>query len=121
MCKLVKMKIGKRYIKVADIKEDYIKNVIDSVTLCSAIDKVVLFGSALEERCTARSDLDIAIFGRYPKQKMYQMKSYNDFVDSVVSYGELQDYDMLYFDNTKQNKDLILQDIENGEILFERM
>lgn len=120
MCRLVEMKIGERIVNVAEIKKDYIENIINSISLCSEIDKVVLFGSALEDRCTDFSDVDIAIFGRYPKNKMYRLKSYNDFVDSVVSFGDLQDYDMLYFDSTKANHDSILQDINRGAILFER-
>ena len=75
MCELVEMKIGKKRIRVADIKKDYIQNIIDSVILCKEIDKVVLFGSALEERCTDASDLDIAVFGKYPKNQMYRLKS----------------------------------------------
>lgn len=28
---------------------------------------------------------------------MYRLKSYHDFVEAVVSYGRLQDYDAIYF------------------------
>ena len=97
MCNLVEIAIGGRKIEVADIKKAYIENIIKCAPLCSAIDKVVLFGSALESQCTDSSDVDIAIFGKYPKNKMYRLKSYNDFVEAVVSYGELQDYDLLYY------------------------
>ena len=44
MCELVEMRAGGRYIKVAGIKKEYIQNIIESIHICSAIDKVVLFG-----------------------------------------------------------------------------
>lgn len=97
MCNLAEIVIGDRRIKVAEIKKAYIENIIKCVPLCNAIDKVVLFGSALERRCTDSSDVDIAIFGKYSKSKMFKLKSYNDFVEAVISYGELQDYDLLYY------------------------
>ena len=97
MCELVDISMEGRCIKVADIKKAYIENIMKCAPLCDAIDKVVLFGSALESRCTDSSDVDIAIFGKYPKSKMYRLKSYHDFVEAVVSYGRLQDYDLLYY------------------------
>lgn len=151
MCNLAEITIGDRRIKVAEIKKAYIENIIKCVPLCNAIDKVVLFGSALERRCTDSSDVDIAIFGKYPKSKMFKLKSYNDFVEAVVSYGELQDYDLLYYgieevhpmaekhsmEKKRSMKDVhsvedmhsvrgkadlgILQDIYKGEVLYERM
>ena len=51
---------------------------------------------------------------------MFKNKSYRDYVNSVVSYGEIQDYDILYFDTTKKNDSSIMKDINNGEVLFER-
>ncbi len=121
MCELVEMRIGERNIKVASIKKEYIQNVVANIHVCKAIDKVVLFGSSLHENCTQLSDVDIAIFGKQSKQRMYRMKSYNDFVNAVVSYGEVQDYDLLYFDSTKEYTDPIMRDINEGEILYERM
>jgi predicted nucleotidyltransferase len=121
MCHLVNLNVNGRTVRVADIKKDYIENIMSSIYLCKEIDKVVLFGSALEERCKEESDIDIAIFGRCTRNKMNHLKSYNQFVDSVISYGELQDYDMLYFDSSKPHNDIILNDINKGEVLFERI
>ena len=120
MCKMVGLDINGRTVNVASIKSDYVKNIVDSISLCNLIDKVVLFGSALEDRCTEESDIDIAIFGKESKSKMFKNKSYRDYINSVVSYGEIQDYDILYFDTNKKNDYSIMQDINNGEILFER-
>ncbi|MBR6147019.1 MAG: nucleotidyltransferase domain-containing protein [Lachnospiraceae bacterium] len=120
MCKMVGLDINGRTVNVASIKSDYVKNIVDSISLCHLIDKVVLFGSALEDRCTEESDIDIAVFGKESKSKMFKNKSYRDYINSVVSYGEIQDYDILYFDTNKKNDYSIMQDINNGEILFER-
>ncbi len=120
MCELVNLRIGKGSIKVASIKKDYIQNIIQSIPICDAIEKVILFGSSLNESCTDFSDVDIAIFGSQSKSQMYRLKSYHDFIDSVVSFGEPQDYDMLYFDSTKEYKDSIMKDISKGSVIYER-
>ena len=121
MCELVDISMEGRCIKVADIKKAYIENIMKCAPLCDAIDKVVLFGSALESRCTDSSDVDIAIFGKYPKSKMYRLKSYHDFVEAVVSYGRLQDYDLLYYSAEETDDSAVLQDSQNGAVLYERM
>ena len=120
MCQMVDLDIGGKTIKVADIKSDYIKNIIDCISKCSLIDKVVLFGSAIEARCTEDSDIDIAVFGRASKNKAFRDKSYIDYVNSVVSYGDVQDYDILYFDINRDYDSTIMQDINDGKVLFER-
>ena len=51
MCKVLPMTIGSRQIHVAEIKQKYIRNIIDAASQCDLIDRVVLFGSSLQERC----------------------------------------------------------------------
>ena len=55
------------------------------------------------------------------KSKMFSSKSYKDYIYSVTSFGEVQDYDILYFDSTKNNDSSIMKDIENGAVLYERV
>ena len=110
-------------IKVADIKKAYILNIIDACKHCSSIKKVVLFGSSLEERCNQLSDIDIAVFGDRSKAKMFRLKSYHKFVDEVIKFGgvnDLQDYDILYFEDGKAGDAAILRDIAQGADLYER-
>ena len=121
MCQLVSLNVNGKTISVASIKIEYIKTIIDNISRCDLIDKVVLFGSSLEERCTENSDIDIAIFGTKTKSKMFSSKSYKDYIYSVTSFGEVQDYDILYFDSTKNNDSSIMKDIENGAVLYERV
>ena len=120
MCKLITKKVQDRDIKVADIKSDYIDNIVSSASLCNQINRIILFGSAIEERCTERSDIDIAVFGSQTKSKMFASKGYKDFVQSVVSYGGAQDYDILYFDDRKEHAGSIMSDIQYGEVLYAR-
>lgn len=120
MCQLVSLDVNGKTINVASLKIEYIKNIIDNISRCNLIDKVVLFGSSLEERCTENSDIDIAIFGKETKNQMFKTKSYIDYVKSITSFGEIQDYDILYFYSSKENNSSIMKDIEQGAILFER-
>ncbi|SNU06209.1 Nucleotidyltransferase domain-containing protein [Lachnospiraceae bacterium] len=121
MCQLVSLNVNGKSISVASIKIEYIKNIVDNIFRCDLIDKVVLFGSSLEERCTEKSDIDLAIFGKKTKSKMFNSKSYKDYIFYVTSFGEIQDYDILYFDSTKKNDSSIMKDIENGVVLYERV
>ena len=121
MCQLVALDINGRTINVASLKVAYIKNIIDNISRCELIDKVVLFGSSLEERCTEDSDIDLAIFGSRSKSKMFGSKSYKEYIKSITSYSKIQDYDILYFDSTKNYDHSIMKDINNGAVLFERV
>jgi hypothetical protein len=63
MCHLVNLNVNGRTVRVADIKKDYIENIMSSIYLCN----------------------------------------------------------MLYFDSSKPHNDIILNDINKGEVLFERI
>ncbi|SEA35530.1 Nucleotidyltransferase domain-containing protein [Oribacterium sp. KHPX15] len=120
MCKLITKRIKNRNIHIADIKEDYIDNIISSADLCDQINRIILFGSAAEDRCTEQSDIDIAVFGSQTKSRMYASKGYKAFIQAVVSYGGAQDYDILYFDDRKTYSGGIMSDIQKGEVLYSR-
>lgn len=121
MCKLTTITNSKNEtINVADIKKDYILNIIKACHLCDKIQKVILFGSSIEEKCKKESDIDVAVFGNDSKAKMFKSKKYRAFVNSVCSFGDLQDYDILYFDNRKIQNYGIMQDISKGALLYER-
>lgn len=60
MCKLVpfKAQTGKT-VMVADIKVDKLNKYLEMFPKLTSIDKVVLFGTALSDRCTEESALDL--------------------------------------------------------------
>ena len=53
VCRVTGFDLGGREIHMAEIKQRYIPNIIDAARKCDYIDRVVLFGSSLEERCLA--------------------------------------------------------------------
>jgi predicted nucleotidyltransferase len=121
MCKVVKMPIGTRVVNVADIKQMYISNIVDAARKCDIIDRVLLFGSSKEKRCKESSDIDIAVFGNQTPSKALSSKKYERFARQLYTFDDnKQAYDILYFKSGTKNNAGIMEDIENGELLYER-
>jgi len=121
MCKLVEFKTNFGTIcHVAEIKKEYIEYILKIASSCSDIDRIVLFGSSLEERCKDISDIDIAIFGNREERAFLQSKQFEMFERKLYEFGEFQDYDILYFQKNRINRSRILEDIEAGEVIYQR-
>lgn len=121
MCRVVNMNIGSRKVRVADIKQDFISNIVDAARKCDIIDRVLLFGSSIEERCREASDIDIAVFGNQTRSKALSSKKYESFARQLYSFRDHeQAYDILYFKTGGNNRGRILEDIEKGELLYAR-
>ena len=121
MCKVVKMKIGDRNIRVADIKKKYIRNIVDAASQCDLIDRIVLFGSSVRDSCKEESDIDLAIFGNQTEYRALRSKKYDRFTSQIYSFDDSgQSYDLLYFVSGKQYRGLIMDDIESGELIYAR-
>ena len=98
MCKLVNVKTNYgEEVRVAEIKRDEIRNIIDAASLCKNIDMLILYGSSLEDRCDKYSDIDIVVISKYPISKLCKLKSFHDFTTYVYKYNMNQDYDFLYY------------------------
>ena len=69
MCRLVDVALPDRVVRVADVKRKYVPVIYEAAKNCPIIERVVLFGSATEERCRKESDMDLAVFGNLPKAK----------------------------------------------------
>lgn len=121
MCRIVSMdtNFGTK-CRVADIKKDYISNIIKNARICPDIDYIVLFGSALEDRCRDHSDIDIAVFGKKTEGRMLTSGKYRNFENAVYSFGDFQDYDVLYFKIGKNTGSDIMKDIKNGTLIYKR-
>lgn len=119
MCRLIPFS-DKSY--VADIKHKYIENIVAQAKDCKNISRIVLFGSALETRCTERSDIDIAVFGKKKQNEYLRSKEFKDFQHRLFAFGNdfKQDYDILYFCDGVEYKDAILNDINNGAEIYRR-
>ena len=84
-------------IEVASIKREAIENIIVSAAVCPSIDAVVLFGSALEERCNKDSDIDIAIISTKSINSLSKLKSFQEFLNRIYLFDMSQEYDRLYY------------------------
>ena len=121
MCKVTAYTINGRTIRMADIKQKYIPNIIDAAQKCDYIDKIILFGSSLEERCREDSDIDLAVFGNQPSGKCLTSAKYRKFARQLSTYDDFrQNYDLLYFKTGKSYKDMIMKHIMEGETLYEK-
>ena len=117
MCKLVQWNDERR---VADIKYNHLVNITKQAEKCRNINRIMLFGSSLEERCTAGSDIDIAVFGTKSKASYLKSKEYRNFRNQIFLYDLNQDYDILYFTDGKNQEDLIMKGINNSVEIFRR-
>ncbi len=121
MCKIVTMNIDNRMIRVADIKTKYVENIIDAAKKCDIIDRIIMFGSSIEARCKEDSDIDLAIFGNQVRSRAMTSKKYERFARQLYSFNDFdQDYDLLYFKSGVKDDSLIMKNIMNGEVLYER-
>ncbi|MCR5655514.1 MAG: nucleotidyltransferase domain-containing protein [Lachnospiraceae bacterium] len=121
MCNIINIKVGDRNVRVADIKQKYIYNIADAAKKCRYIDRIVLFGSSTMERCKESSDIDIAVFGSAPKGRALTSKSFIDFAGQLYAFDDYsQAYDILYFKTGTHNNASIMNDIENGEVIYVR-
>ena len=117
MCKLISFGDG---ITVAEIKYRHIENIAKQAGACKNINRIMLFGSSIEERCTDRSDIDIAVFGDMTKAKYLNSKEFKQFQDSIFLFDLNQDYDILYFCDGEKHDDNILDDINHGAEIYRR-
>lgn len=119
MCNLKKLSDD---VYVADIKYDYILNIIEQAKKCKGIDKIVLFGSSIDSRCNEESDIDIAVYGHKSKSSYLKTKEFKDFHRNLFLYksDDAQDYDILYFVSGKNYDDAIMKDISNGTTIYRR-
>lgn len=123
MCNIVTIKnnIGDSF-GVADIKRDIIEKIIEIAADCKLIDTIYLFGSALEKRCTKRSDIDLAIVSNVTRSKLFKSKAYDDFTTKLYQISEDQDYDILQFNSQEaldNSKEFVARDIlTKGRVIF---
>lgn len=105
---------------VAGIKKDYIVNIMESAQDCAFIERIILFGSALEERCGEESDIDIAVFGDKTEYSALRSGDYRKFTNRIYQYGDFQDYDILYFKTGKRQNCAIMKNIDQGQVIYKR-
>ena len=125
MCGLVDIKTNHgEAVRVADIKRDEIINIINAASLCKKIDMLILYGSVLKDRCTKKSDIDIAVVSKYPISKLCKLKSFHDFTTYVYKFNMKQEYDFLYYksyDEISRNREsemIASEIVKKGKIIY---
>lgn len=125
MCNLIPIQTNTgEIVKVASIKADTIKKISELTSLCSKIDYIYIFGSSLTEKCTHKSDIDIAIISNITRSKLFRNKEYTEFTNKLYGIDPEQDYDILQFNSLeaiKKSKDIICMDILiEGRLIYSR-
>ena len=117
MCRLIAFDEGK---KVAEIKLPHIRNISEVARRASNISRIMLFGSSIEERCKADSDIDIAVFGDKTKGKYLDSKEFRFFKSALFRFDWGQEYDILYFKENEKCNAEIMKDISSGVEIYRR-
>ena len=93
MCKMVALNTNYGgTIEVADIKKMNIESIIRAAQYCAYIDAIILFGSAVTDKCSAESDIDIAIISNVKRSVFFKDKSYREFKYRIFDADENQPY-----------------------------
>ena len=115
MCSIVTTSNG---ALVASVKKYHVDNIISNAGECEDIDRIILFGSSVEERCTDKSDIDIAVFSNKPRMKFLSSRSFRNFIRKVYSFDEEQRYDVIYFKTGKDYKEPIFKEVMKGNVIY---
>lgn len=128
MCRLVSMDTNfDSNIMVADIKAEYIANILDKAGICRNICSIYLFGSVLNEECKETSDIDVLVVSDIARSKLYKTKSFNQFLGRLHEKdGYLQQYDVICvhgMEELKKNRDRVMlyhDVLTSGKELYRR-
>lgn len=126
MCKLVPIKTNYgEEVLVADIKKDFIEKIIRSAENCPIIDKIMLFGSSITNRCKEGSDVDFAVFSTMSENDWLLDERGDFFIDALYADDiennlSFQDIDMIYVDSNIRSNSLLSKEIDNGIKIYER-
>lgn len=121
MCKVIECMIDDKKVHIADIKEMHIRNIADAAKKCPDIEKVVIFGSSITDRCREDSDIDVALFGKKDRARFWNLARYRKFAEQLYRFdGFMQSYDILYFKMNSKDNSFILQEVNRGEVIYEK-
>lgn len=86
MCNLVPMKLCGQTVNIAEHKVEKIKKYLEVFPKLKSVDKVYLFGSTLETRCTENSDIDLLFV--YNDRKLFHHEMSWDMLDIFQESAE---------------------------------
>lgn len=128
MCKLVGIDTNfDTRIMVADIKTEYIVNILEKADICKDICSIYLFGSVLNEECKADSDIDILVVSDITRSRLYRTKNFKQFLMELHEKDDyFQQYDVICVHGMKElqknrHRVMLYDDIlTNGRELYRR-
>lgn len=128
MCKLVGIDTNfDTRIMFADIKTEYIVNILEKADICKDICSIYLFGSVLNEECKADSDIDILVVSDITRSRLYRTKNFKQFLMELHEKDDyFQQYDVICVHGMKElqknrHRVMLYDDIlTNGRELYRR-
>lgn len=128
MCQLVNVKTNfDTEIEVADVKQEVIQNIVEAAKTCSNILQIILFGSAIESRCTEESDVDLVVVSDVTRSRLYRNKNYQEFLRRLHDKDDYtQQYDVICvhgldeMQREEENVILFKEVLQNGKTLYRR-
>lgn len=118
MSKLVRL--SNTNIYVSELKLKYVEYIISICKNFDFIDKVILFGSTLEERCKESSDIDIIIIGTKTKSKCLDSSSFRGFKKLLFEFDFSQEYDILYTNSLSKFSIELQDNLKRGVVIYEK-
>lgn len=120
MCNLVKVKTNYgKDVLVADIKKDFIEQVIVAAGKCPSIDKIIIFGSASRKNCREDSDVDIAVFTSLSRDEWFSLEDVSVFKHHLFGFSD-QEFDLIYRNSADDRDYLLNKNIHEGVMVYER-
>ncbi len=95
-------------------KEKIKKRIVEELQLQPEIDRIVIFGSFLKDN--SPNDIDVAIFQNSKDNYLHLSLKYRKAVREISKRIPIDIIPIL----TDKSNDFILNEIENGEVIFER-
>ena len=114
------VKLSNRDVYVSEFKVKYIEHLLNICKDFDFIEKVILFGSVVEERCKETSDIDIVILGSKTKSSCLDSVAFRRFKLLLFEFDFSQDYDILYENNLANFNEKLRENIEKGYIIYEK-
>ncbi len=122
MCKLIPFELENgNTIQISEYKIDRLKKYVEMFSTLNGIDRVILFGSSLEERCRKDSDMDFCLLYTDKQKKLYRenlQKLWSLYPES--SCDDFLSFDAKQYDQG-DNLYTIMQDVKNkGVVVYDR-
>lgn len=102
---------------VADIKLNFIKELVRSASRVPSIEKIILFGSCIREDCRESSDIDFAVYVQ-DKDAWLISDDVKCFTHPLYAYDIDQEFDMVVRGTGEDCSSSLQKSISRGILLY---